>query len=165
MATEKSTDKELPLATAKVMSSGKPAKFAGEAKAEKAVKTAPAKAEKAVKTAPAKAEKAVKTAPAKAEKSVKTAPAKAEKAVKTAPAKAEKSVKTAPAKAEKSAGDRKYKVLVKENPCRAGFCFDQVAALMGNTTIEAAQVELAKTHDRRLEISWAVNKGFIELLG
>jgi len=119
------------------------------------------------------------TKPAAKAASAKNAPAKPAglpAATKSAPAKAEKPVaKAAPVKTEKPAtsgkgpgrlgyGDTKYTCLIKENPCREGFCGDQVDCLLSSKTIAEAQKKLAdKGHTRKLEVAWAVSKGYIEL--
>lgn len=61
-------------------------------------------------------------------------------------------------------GARPYTVLISENPCRPGFCHDQVSALMQSTDLAEASGKLAAMgHTRKLEVSWAVKNGYIEL--
>lgn len=129
--------------------------------------TKPVSAVKPTKAAPAKnvpakpvgLPAAAKSAPAKAVKPVaKAAPAK------TAPAKAEKPAASGKGPGRLGYGDTKYTLLIKENPCREGFCGDQVDCLLSSETIAEAQKKLAdKGHTRKLEVAWAVSKGYIEL--
>ena len=61
-------------------------------------------------------------------------------------------------------GARAYTVLITENPCRPGFCADQVQALMDSDNLAEAAEKLAdKGHTRKLEVSWAVKNGYIAL--
>lgn len=88
----------------------------------------------------------------------------AKKATAPKAAPAAKAPKAPKAPAVVGKGHLKITALIKENPCRPGFCFDQVEAALTSATVAEAQKKLAdKGHHRRLEIYWMVGKGYISV--
>lgn len=131
------------------------------------VKAAGAAVDKAVEkvAAPGAAEKAAGKAPAK-----KGVIAKAvSKAVKKAAAKAPAKAKALKAEKPQYAG-KKYKVLIKENPCRPETWSNfMLQAIMDNKECDAAQTKIdrnkaygtASDAPRKADFGWAVKKGYI----
>lgn len=98
----------------------------------------------------------------KAPKAEAKAEPKATKAVKAVKAPEAKGTRNGPGRA--GYGETKYRLLIRDNPCRPGFCHDQVQCLLESSTIAEAQQKLAGMgHTRKLEVAWAVSKSYIEL--